>query len=419
MIGDILTPEWHEYRDVDTGRKATQLTSASGHSYPLYYFGPSITADSRYLVFHSERSGWVQLYRLDLTTGEIGQLTDGRTLDSGWAIWCEWRLRGVYNHLSALNPREGEVFYFQDEELRASKVDTFENRVVARLPSGHMPVGQSAFSPDGSLFAFIHVEADDYVARLREREYLINSGLYAPTPDHERFREGIRTILSVLNTRTNEYRTAIETDFHFHHVGFFNHETMIINHPRGCHGMWTVGVEGGETQHLRPGDADGAHGAEVVHQHVTSRGIAYEAVYPASAVDSSPEDERTTYLGLYDPATSQFAQLELPVQGYIHVGLDPAAEFWFVERTGSQQHELLSVEGPPDPSSADHGKRRGDAKVAKLELLRKLGMPAHQQRRHAHPFLSPDRTELFFTDRGSDRFSQVHRLDVADHVRSR
>src|SRR5262249_13653499 len=150
----------------DSGRIVTQLTSARGNSYPLYYFVPSITTDNRFLVFHSERSGWVQLYRLDLTSGEITQLTDGHTNDSGWAIWDEWHLRGIYVHLSALNLVGNDVYYFQDNAIHSVNVATLENEQVASLPEGRMPIGQAAFSPDGTRFAFIHADRDRYVAAL-------------------------------------------------------------------------------------------------------------------------------------------------------------------------------------------------------------------------------------------------------------
>src|SRR5262249_7680457 len=80
-IGARLPPEWKTSRDPETGRTLRQLTSSRANSYPLYYFIPSLTSDNRYLVFHSERSGWVELYRMDLKDGAITQLTAGRTRD--------------------------------------------------------------------------------------------------------------------------------------------------------------------------------------------------------------------------------------------------------------------------------------------------------------------------------------------------
>lgn len=399
MIGARSASERHAFVDPQTGRRVVQLTGAAANSYPLYYFTPSITRDSRFLVFHSERSGWVQLYRLDLATGEIGQLTDGRTLESGWAIWCEWHLRGIYNHLSALHPATDEVFYFQEDEIRSTQVATFHNRLVARLPEGHMPIGQSAFTPDGSLFAFVHVDAARYRALLRDREALTNMGLFDWGRDHHRFRDTVPTTCSVVDTATGEVRPVVDTGFHFHHVLFTDDRTLLINHPQGRAGMWTVDIGSGATEHLRPGSAPGAHGADVVHQVVTERGIAYEAV--GTTADGTP----TAYLGNYDPATATFTEHLLPVSGYVHVGRDPAGRFAFVEHAATT-HELLSVHPGPEPAAA-----------AEVRLLRTLRSPFHDhQRHHAHPFLSPDRATLYFTDSSVDGFSQVHALSVGDLV---
>ena len=397
MIGDLSPAEGRTFTDPATGRTVTQLTGAPAHSYPLYYFVTSFTSDARYLVFHSERSGWVQLYRLDLETGEIGQLTDGRTWDSGWAIWCEWHLRGIYNHLSAIDPVADEVYYFQEDEIRATKVTTFANRLVAKLPPGRMSIGQAAFSPDGSLFGFIHVDAARYVALLRDREAREAMGQFQWTRDHHHgFRNAVPTTLSVLETATGRIRTVIETDFHFHHVLFIDNRTILLNHPRECAGMWTIGVDGGPTKHLRPSTAPGAHGA-VNHQVVTRRGIVYEATGDA------PGGRRETWFGRYDPATDTFEEGQLPIDDYVHAGFDPDGTFDFVEHAG-ERHELFAVQPAPDPGAP-----------LGLKLLRTLRSPFHDhQRHHAHPFLSPDRRRLFLTDWDENGYSQVHALDVSD-----
>lgn len=395
MIGDITPAEWRT--ETVAGRRLTRLTDGLSNSYPLYYFVPSVTPDGRYFVCHSERSGEVQLYRIDLGTGEVGQLTEGHTRDAGWAIWCEWHLDGVYNHLSAVNPRSGELFYFQDGEIRSADVATFANRRVAKLPPGQMPIGQAAFTPNGRWFGYIHADESKYRALLTERERETLAGRFDWDRDHQRFRNSIGSTLALVDTVSGETRTVLEADYHFHHVLFVDDETILVNHPRGVAGMWSVKLDGSDIRHLRPADAPGAHGASINHQVVTARGIAYEAVGPGG------NDVRQIWFGMVHPDTGRWEEGLLPNRGYAHVGYDPAGIFGFVENAGTE-HEILTVHAAATPGG-----------MLRTEVLHTLRSPDHNdQRHHAHPALSPDRRTMYFTDWSPEGYAQVCALDVAD-----
>lgn len=397
MIGDITRAEWTAETDA-AGRRLRRLTDGRSNSYPLYYFVPSVTPDGRYFVCHSERSGEVQLYRIDLASGEIGQLTDGHTRDAGWAIWCEWHLDGIYNHLSAISPKTGEVFYFEGDQIRATDVASFANRHVADLPAGRMPIGQAAFTPNGRWFGYIHADEAKYRALLADCERDTLAGRFDWERDHhDRFRNAIGSTLALVDTATGETRTVLAADYHFHHVLFIDDETILINHPRGVAGMWSIRLDGTDIRHLRPADAPGAHGASINHQVVTARGIAYEAVGPGN------NDVRQIWFGMFHPQTGRWEEGLLPNRGYAHVGFDPAGIFGFIENAGVR-HEILTV----DPAALPGGSLR-------TELLHTLRSPDHNdQRHHAHPALSPDRSTLYFTDWSPQGFAQICALDVAD-----
>ena len=88
------------------------------------------------------------------------------------------------------------------------------------------------------------------------------------------------------------------------------------------------------------------------------------------------------------------------MSGYVHVGWDPKGTFGFIEHAG-ERHELLSVQPSTGPGAVE------------VKLLRTLRSPFHDhQRHHAHPFLSPDRKRLFFTDWDEAGYSQVYAVDV-------
>lgn len=389
-IGTTHPPEWRTSTDPQTGRALRQLTSAPAFSYPLYYFVDSITPDNRYLVFHSERSGWVQLYRLDLSSGEIVQLSDGHTRESGWAIWCEHRTRGVYNHLAALNGPRREVYYFQDEELRATHLETLDNRLVLTLP-GRVSIGQSGFSPDGRHYAFLHADRAAFAQALADREALL--AMRRPF-DFQSWRDAMPCTIGLIDTATGSYREVMEVPFHVHHIFFLNNEEVLLNHVQGENGMWSVRIDGSGQRVLRPrGEGHGC----ICHNVITERGIFYEA-------NEDVEGERRVWIGHYNLADGSFREAPLPSVDYVHTGRDPAGRASFFEnQMGTTGHQLLWVRHPFDDAQQQ------------VEVLRELTPIVRGQRYHAHPFLGPERRWLYFVE-VVDGFSQICALDVADLV---
>lgn len=383
-----------EYTNPETGRYIRRLTAGRSNNYPLYYFIPSITADGRYLIFHSDRSQWVQLYRLDLITGETVVLTDGHTRDSGWDIWCEYHLRGIFNHLSALNTVKREVYYFQDDQVLSTHVETLVNRVVCEMP-GRIPVGQTSFSPDGKLFAFIHADAKQFRQALADRRAMMNMGCFPPWPEgHLAWQKTAPVIISVIETDTGALREVKALDYHAHHAVFADNRRLLINHVRNDQGMWIINVDGTGARDLRP---RGEHGA-IVHQVVTQRGVFYEATGKQNGRDAY-------WLGCYDQDRDTFEEVLLPeIDGYVHVGFDPAGKFLFFESHG-QTHELFSLHFP--------------FIEGRMQLRRLHSMALYPacggQRYHAHPFLLPDRQWLFYTE-VIEGYSQVCAMDVRDLV---
>ena len=335
---------------------------------------------------------------MDLNTGEMVQLTDGRTRDSGWAIWCEWHLRGIYNHLSALNQVRREVYYFQDEEIRCTHLDTLENRLVRTIP-GRVSIGQSSFSPDGRHYAFIHADRRNYIEVMQDVEALRNMRLveHASDPSGELldWRNRIPATIGLIDSETGHYSDIIQLDFHVHHVIWADNQRVLVNHIQNGNGMWIIGMDGTGRRTLRPPDVHGS----VVHQVVTKNGIFYEAV--GEKANSGAHN----WIGRYDLASDTFEEVPLPqIDGYMHTGLDPAGKFLFFEEEG-KTHHLFSLHFPHIPS-----RRR-------VQILRTMELypPPGGQRYHAHPFLSPDRNWIFHTA-VTDGYSQVCALDVRDLV---
>src|SRR5262245_50091297 len=108
--GTVYPPEWKTFTDAQTGRRVTQLTDSPAEDYHFYFYSPTVTRDGKYLVLLSERTGISNLFRLDLSTGEIVQLTDASRTRADYVPFTYNPLYGVGACLPALG--EHEAFYF-------------------------------------------------------------------------------------------------------------------------------------------------------------------------------------------------------------------------------------------------------------------------------------------------------------------
>lgn len=380
-IGTRYPVEWKNWEDPETGRTIRQFTSSPANNYPLYYFIPSLTPGEDRLVFHSERTGSLQLFSLETDSGEIVQLTDGRTPDSNWKIWCRRTITGIYDHLAVLNGPRREVIHFEGPLIHSTHLDTLEGKCLHNL-GDRLCISQNAVSPDGSCIAFVHTDRHRFLDSL-------------PTHDwtrHQAWRNSIPCTISLLDLDRGHLQDVAQLGFHVHHVIFIDDRTLLINHVQNDTGMWTLDLKDGSTRILRPRDENGS----VVHQVVTRRGIFYEAVV------HHKHGRRSTF-GLYDLHTNQFVECGLPFDGYVHVGFDPAGEVTFFEHHG-ESHQLIRVHDFGQPTRQ------------RLEVLRTMApYPPDRpgQCSHAHPFMARSRNVLYYTE-VIDGNSQVCALRTAE-----
>jgi Tol biopolymer transport system component len=71
----VWKPEWIKYQDSLTGREVWQITSHDSVSAPCYFENQAFTADEKFLVFTSKRTGAWEIYSACLENGEITALT--------------------------------------------------------------------------------------------------------------------------------------------------------------------------------------------------------------------------------------------------------------------------------------------------------------------------------------------------------
>lgn len=127
--GDVLPSERRSFVQEETGVRVVQLTDAACKNVNAYYNHEQFIGDS--LVFHSDRSGVRQLYRVEIDSGRIVQLTDAEDGVGGFAA----------------APALGVVYYTCGDQVLALDVETLKEEPVAeRLPGCGPPALQDVSS---------------------------------------------------------------------------------------------------------------------------------------------------------------------------------------------------------------------------------------------------------------------------------
>ncbi len=128
------------YRDPVTGVEVRELTVPPATSDNLYYHFSNFTADNRYVIFSSTLDGENQLFRADVETGRIVQLTDGAATDGRAACPDPTEARRLY--------------YLRDAVVFAIDIHDFTVRKVGEIPPPRAaPYSQPTLSGDGKWMA--------------------------------------------------------------------------------------------------------------------------------------------------------------------------------------------------------------------------------------------------------------------------
>lgn len=364
----------------ETGRRAIQLTSGPGFCYPLYYFIGSMTADDRYLIYHRALDGEVQLHRLDLTTGESVQITQGTTAETGWLPWCVESGQGVLDHRSVLNEVRGEVIYFDQHNVRAVHVETLADRLLFQLPADRIAIGQNCVTPDGQWLAYIHHDRASH-ARMHAEGYW----------DRRHISKG--TALSLYHFETGEQRDLVFINSPIHHVLPYGDSHLVFCHPTMENGMLLTDLNGGWYTHMRTQDAQGGC---VCHYIATARGIAYEVLGRSDGV----------WAGVYDPFSHRHYEWPMPrAFGYTHTGCDPEGRLFFYENSTPETHDLrLLARHVPD------GEDEWLSLTGDWPTFGERG-----QKTHFHPRLTRDRQWIIMVAGDPEtQTNQIFLLDASD-----
>ena len=173
-VGKDWGVERRSYIDPVTGVRVWEMATA-GTNDNFYFHFSNFTADNRYLLFSSNRTGAVQFYRADVETGRIVQLTDFSANTS--RALCP-------DHTNARR-----VYVLRGAEVIALDILDFTERKVGVIPKPYTGgFQQPTLSGDGN-----------WLTITKQR-------------DEQNWEIGL------MSTKTGEYKTVITQGFRIGHV---------------------------------------------------------------------------------------------------------------------------------------------------------------------------------------------------------
>jgi oligogalacturonide lyase len=219
-VGQTYPPEWRDYPDPLTGRRVRQLTDSSAEDYHLYFYNPSTTSDGKYLIFISERTGISNLFRLDLHSGQIVQLTDAQPVRAEYWPFTE-AVQGVGACLPAIGSSGQEVFYFEGTDLFAVGIESFKRRQLLSLPSDRRASMLQA-NTRGDTLVFATWDEALFIER-SQRAYAGEK-----FPDEHFFQDTTSTIMRVDAITEQTEEILCKENFWINHVHLNPHNRDLI-----------------------------------------------------------------------------------------------------------------------------------------------------------------------------------------------
>jgi len=371
-VGTLYPPEWRTYRDSQTGREVTQLTNSSAEDYHPYFYNPAVTPDGRYLIFFSERTGLSNIFRIDLRSGEIVQLTDTHPARAEYWPFTE-AVRGAGACLAVIGSGGREAFYFEGVELWGVEIESLRARRLLTLPMDRRP---SILHADVEGKALVFSTWDE--ALFMERSQRAYAG--EQFPDDKFFQETTSTIVRVDAATGRAEEILRREKFWINHVLINPYDRNLILF---CHEyselpdrMWLLNVATGECEPI-PGQ-----GADEWYQHEFWSTDGQRVCFHGGRLG----DEANGFCGWCSPSGAEYHKFEhdTPGRAYAHYNLHPDGA-------------TMITDGEVRPGCVSRVRLKDGRQEFEVLCRHDSYRFGDEQRCHPHPSFTPDGRGVVFT----------------------
>ena len=238
--GRIYEDRMFQYEDPYSGRTITRLTDYLGHTNHFYFTDPCWFNDGRSMLFNSDREGRRNLFRYDLDTNTITQVTDLPGED-GTPRGC----------ISVTN---NACYFWWRGQVIELDLETLDERVIAESPEGWKASLRANPTADGKYICNM------ILPTLEEEEGALNFG-------YRRFRELFEskplTHLVRIEIATGKLEVIFEDRCYMRHVNTSTSRPELLTF---CHEgpwnqveqrIWGVNIHTGDVWKIRDQSVDG------------------------------------------------------------------------------------------------------------------------------------------------------------------
>jgi len=365
-VGSTVKIKYLNYKDKATGVTVARLSDCKGDTIHPYFTQNLMSDDGDIILLVSNRTGWWQLYRLNIPDGELIQLTEDADINP---------------HAPCLDGKHMKAYYWDGSFLKSVDLENYESELLYSVPEGFKPSILS-ISPDGRYIAFAYTERI-HTSTLRGRAY---------SNFLERMFQRPRSVVMLIDLKNEEAIPVWGEIAWISHVNIcpVDPDIILFCHEGPWHLVQRMWIVRASTHEIWPLVKQKRYLERVGHEFFMRDGT----VVAQYAIRTSPSSSDWKYYDIFvKPDGSGLRKYRYPYLPPGHI------------KTNSKGDMAVGDRGYPSRDFRDgHSfisliKYESDYTVS-IKLLCRHDTSWNSQKTHPHPIFTPDDKYVIFT---SDR----------------